>query len=74
MTALWEVAMRSIADRTQTLDAFLASVDVQLRALVAQGRAMGRIAVPTAPSRAPVAPRVAPARRSRLPRRASRSL
>ncbi|HEY4014292.1 MAG TPA: DNA topoisomerase III [Polyangiaceae bacterium] len=77
MTALWDVAMRSIADRTQTLDTFLASVDVQLRALVAQGRAMGRIAVPSVPavpSHATAALRAGPARRSRLPRRASRPL
>jgi DNA topoisomerase-3 len=72
MTALWEAAMRKIADRTQTLDAFLASVDVQLRELVAQGRAMGRIAVPSAPSRAPTVPRAAHPRRSGLPKRASR--
>jgi DNA topoisomerase III len=67
MTALWEAAMRAIADRTQTLDAFLARVEAQLRELVAQGRTMGRIAVPSASSRVPTAPPVA------RPRRAERS-
>ncbi|HEY4016262.1 MAG TPA: DNA topoisomerase III [Polyangiaceae bacterium] len=72
MTALWEAAIRAIADRTQTLDAFLARVEVQLRELVAQGRTMGRVAVPAAPSRAPATPRAARPRPAGGPRRASR--
>jgi DNA topoisomerase-3 len=62
MTAVWEAAMRAIAEGTQTLDAFLGRVGTQLGQLVVEGRALGRIAVP----RAPAAP--APARRSARPR------
>ena len=46
MTATWEAAMRAIAEGTQTLDAFLARVEAQLEQLVAEGRALGRVAVP----------------------------
>jgi DNA topoisomerase-3 len=65
MTAVWEAAMRAIAERTQTLDAFLARVGAQLEQLVAEGRALGRIAVPAASAAA------TPARRSAPPRRTS---
>jgi hypothetical protein len=55
MTATWEAALRAITDETQTLDAFLTRVGAHLEQLVAQGRALGRIAVP------PPAPAPAPA-------------
>src|SRR5580693_5513737 len=56
MTATWEAALRAITDGTQTLDAFLTRVGAHLEQLVAEGRALGRIAVP------PPAPAPAPAR------------
>ena len=46
MTATWEAAIRAIAEGTQTLDAFLVRVEAQLEQLVAEGRALGRVAVP----------------------------
>ena len=55
MTATWEAALRAITDGTQTLDAFLTRVGAHLEQLVAEGRALGRIAVP------PPAPAPAPA-------------
>ena len=48
MTALWEVAMRRIADGQMPLDRFLAGVIDQLRKLVDAGRARGALAVPGA--------------------------
>ncbi len=65
MTAMWEAAMRAITERTQTLDAFLGRVGAQLEQLVAEGRALGRIAVPAA-----CAPAQQPIRRS-APRQGS---
>jgi DNA topoisomerase-3 len=56
LTATWEAALRAITDGTQTLDAFLARVGAHLEQLVAEGRALGRIAVP------PAAPAPPPAR------------
>jgi DNA topoisomerase-3 len=54
MTATWEAALRAITDGTQTLDSFLTRVGAHLEQLVAEGRALGRIAVPPpAPSPAP---------------------
>lgn len=47
-TALWEAALRAIADGTGSLDAFLARVGSELADLVAQGRAQGSITVPAA--------------------------
>jgi DNA topoisomerase-3 len=76
MTAVWEVAMRAISDGAQTLDAFLARVNAQLEQLVDQGRALGRISLPAAPStssssshRAPPKGRApaTPSKRSRRP-------
>jgi DNA topoisomerase-3 len=46
MTALWELAMRRLADGQMPLDRFLASVVDQLRKLVEAGRARGALAVP----------------------------
>jgi DNA topoisomerase-3 len=45
LTAVWEAALRAIHDGRHSLDAFLARINVQLRTLVDQGRALGRIAV-----------------------------
>jgi len=45
MTALWEAAMRNIADGRAPLDTFLRLVTDQLRKLVAAGRAHGRLRV-----------------------------
>jgi DNA topoisomerase-3 len=53
MTAVWEAAMRAIAEAQQSSGAFLEGVRAQLEGLVAQGRALGRVAVPDA--RAPAA-------------------
>jgi DNA topoisomerase-3 len=49
MTAMWEAAMRAITEGAHTLDGFLERVGAQLEQLVAEGRALGRIAVPAAP-------------------------
>jgi len=46
MTALWEAAMRRIAEGQMSLEAFLGGVLEQLRQLVAVGRAQGALAVP----------------------------
>jgi DNA topoisomerase-3 len=51
MTALWEAAMRRIADGQMPLDAFLGAVLSQLRDLVAAGRALGSLRVPSQPGR-----------------------
>ncbi len=59
LTAVWEAAMRAVCDGTQTLDAFVAHVGAQLGQLVADGRALGRIAVPSRPT-----PAAEPARRT----------
>ncbi|MGH7440585.1 MAG: DNA topoisomerase, partial [Polyangiaceae bacterium] len=48
LTATWEAALRAITDGRQTLDAFLARVGAHLAQLVAEGRALGRVAVPPA--------------------------
>jgi DNA topoisomerase-3 len=53
MTAVWEAAMRAVQGGTQTVDAFVARVGAQLAELVADGRALGRIAVPPRPTPAP---------------------
>ena len=68
MTAVWEAAMRAITDGSHSLDAFLTRIGAELGALVAQGRALGRITVPPRP--VPSAPR---ARATRPARRPSRS-
>ena len=79
MTAVWEAAMRAITEGTQTLDAFLGRVGIQLEQLVAEGRALGRIAVPrpqvpSPPARRSVPPRAggATARHDRVPKNARR--
>jgi DNA topoisomerase-3 len=74
MTAVWEAAMRAITDSSQTLDAFLARVGAQLEQLVAQGRALGRIAIPASAARSPASPRPSarPKRTSRPRRRKSK--
>jgi DNA topoisomerase-3 len=63
MTAVWEAAMRVIAEGQQSSDAFLERVRAQLEGLVAQGRALGRVAVPAgadAPPRPPGPPKTPP--------------
>jgi DNA topoisomerase-3 len=45
MTALWESAMRRVADRQLALDAFLGAVNNQLRELVATGRTLGALRI-----------------------------
>jgi DNA topoisomerase-3 len=50
MTAVWEAAIRAIAEGKQSHGAFLERVKAQLEALVAQGRAVGRVAIPAAAS------------------------
>jgi DNA topoisomerase III len=67
MTAVWEAAMRAITDGSQSLDAFLTRIGAELGAMVAQGRALGRITVPPRP--VPSAPRARAARPSRRPSR-----
>ena len=52
-TAVWEAAMRAIAGGEQTLDAFLGRVRAELEQLVAEGRARGRIAIPSTRAAAP---------------------
>jgi DNA topoisomerase III len=47
MTALWEAAMRRIADGQMPLDAFLGAALDQLRELVATGRALRVLRVPS---------------------------
>ena len=63
MTAVWEAALRAIAESRQTSGAFLDRVHVQLEQLVAEGRALGRIAVPAAGTPTPRAHRQPPSRR-----------
>src|SRR5579884_2327765 len=53
ITAIWEAAMRAITERQHSLDDFLARVCAQLRQLVAQGRALGAIVVPSSPAPTP---------------------
>jgi DNA topoisomerase-3 len=60
LTAVWEAAMRAIQAEEQSLAAFLTRVSTQLQSLVAQGRALGRIAVPGAPRHEPIARAPAP--------------
>lgn len=48
MTALWEAAMRRIADAQLSLDGFLETVTKQLRALVEGGRSAGNLKIPGA--------------------------
>lgn len=43
LTAVWEAAMRRILEGEQTLEAFLARVEAQLRDLIGQGTALGRL-------------------------------
>jgi hypothetical protein len=45
--------MRAVQGGTQTLDAFVARVGAQLAELVADGRALRRIAIPPRPTLAP---------------------
>jgi DNA topoisomerase-3 len=56
LTAVWEAALRAVAESRQTSGAFLDRVRAQLEELVAEGRALGRIAVPAAAGPAPRAP------------------
>jgi DNA topoisomerase-3 len=56
MTAVWEAAMRAVAEGKQSSGAFLERVRAQLDGLVAQGRALGRLAVPGAASATPRPP------------------
>jgi DNA topoisomerase-3 len=65
MTAVWEAAMRAIHDGAQPLDAFLGRVCAQLAQLVEQGRALGRIAVPSGASSSTSRPRQTGARGAR---------
>ncbi|HTA20804.1 MAG TPA: DNA topoisomerase III [Polyangia bacterium] len=48
MTALWEAAMKRIAAGEMPLDAFVDGVLLQLKELIARGRARGPLAVPGA--------------------------
>jgi DNA topoisomerase-3 len=48
LTALWEAAMRRIADSQLSLSAFLETVSRQLRDLIDRGRALRALAVPGA--------------------------
>jgi hypothetical protein len=48
MTATWEAALRAVAAGTRMSSAFLARVGEQLQQLVAEGRALGGIAIPLA--------------------------
>jgi DNA topoisomerase-3 len=68
LTAVWEAALRAIELGELALDVFLARVAAQIEALVAQGRALGRISVPMAAS----APRSPVAAQTPTPRRRSR--
>jgi DNA topoisomerase-3 len=63
-TAVWEAAMRAITDGRQSLDAFLTRISAELRDLVTQGRALGRIVVPAT---APAEPRPPASKSSRGP-------
>ncbi len=45
MTALWEMGLRAIAEREETLEAFLDRVEAELHELVQHGRHLGRVAV-----------------------------
>jgi DNA topoisomerase-3 len=69
MTALWEAAMRRIADGQMPLDAFLAAVLKQLGELVAAGRALGALRVPTQAVRHQPAGQSPPSRRPGRKRR-----
>ncbi len=71
MTAVWEAAMRAITEGTQTSGAFLDRVGAQLEQLVAEGRALGRIAVPAAAPAGPVPRPPQPVRRSARPRKSA---
>jgi DNA topoisomerase-3 len=55
LTATWEAALRAVAAGTQTSGAFLARVAAHIEQLVAEGRALGRIAVPPAAPATPTA-------------------
>jgi hypothetical protein len=48
MTAVWEAAMRRIADARLPLNAFLETVTGQVRELIGRGRALRALAVPGA--------------------------
>jgi DNA topoisomerase-3 len=71
MTAVWEAAMRAITEGTQTSGAFLARVGAQLDQLVAEGRALGRIAVPALSPASPSPPPPQRTARSARPRRSA---
>jgi DNA topoisomerase-3 len=62
MTALWEAAMRRIADGQMRLDEFLHVVLKQLRELVASGQAGGALRIPRQPKDGVAARHEAPAR------------
>ncbi len=49
MTALWEAAMRRIADGQMPLESFLDAVIKQLGELIASGRALGALRMPPVP-------------------------
>jgi DNA topoisomerase-3 len=66
LTAVWEAALRAIAQRQQELPTFLARVETQLCELIDQGRALGRITVARRP------PAGANARHSTSPAKPSR--
>jgi DNA topoisomerase-3 len=68
MTAVWEAAMRAITEGRQTSSAFLDCVGAQLAELVAEGRALGRIAVPVVALASPAARLPQPAPRCARPR------
>ncbi len=67
MTAEWEAAMRAIAEGSETMDAFLARITDQLRALIDEAKSR-RIVPPPPPPAAPLPgtrPAGKPPRRSR---------
>ncbi|MGD0679044.1 MAG: DNA topoisomerase 3 [Polyangiaceae bacterium] len=47
MTALWELGMRAITDREQSLSTFLERIEAELEQLVQHGKALGRVSVAT---------------------------
>ena len=72
MTALWELGMRAITERRQTLEAFLRRIEAQLVELVAQGKASGRIPVAPRPRDGARPRRSAPTPSHRVSRGAGR--
>jgi DNA topoisomerase-3 len=63
MTALWEMGLRAIAERDQTLQAFLDRIETELRELVQHGKTLARVTV-AASGRVPL-----PGGRTASPRR-----